>query len=442
MKVTAGRKRSAFTLIELLVVIAIIGVLASLILPAVQSSRRAAKRAECLNNVRNLALAFQNFHSAHNKLPAAGYWDVPSSNPKGPTDVEVGHFYDFSIEPAKGSGTWAGLRYSWVVDLLPYLERNDLYQKWDFSEEGGMGSAANTQSGLYPKGGNQAIGQTSLKVLTCPEDSTVVPGRGNLSYVVNGGNLYHWYSRLKPNGQWSPTPDQPSLVGDGEPQAMQARMQDNVFKQGLMYTTPSPSGSINAPKASKRHSFATVTDGLTTTILLTENLNAGVGSQAPWGAELSNWALAHPFNTSFFIAPIGDKNQSVVDAIPLWQMQAPDAFDWNSVNKKGDLPWTLHEIGTANGTFTAGINNFIAGQYEGIAPYPNSGHGAGVHIAMCDGSARFISDNINGPLFAKLVSPAGSMMVRPTDGKWQREALEGSKGPSNGWTQEALSEDY
>jgi len=439
MRATSKRPRAGFTLVELLVVIAIISVLASLILPAVQSSRRAAKRTECLNNIRNLGLAFQNFHGTHNKLPAAGYWDAPSSNPKGPTDEEVGDFYDFSIDA--GSGKFAGLRYSWVVELLPYLERNDVYQKWDFTEEGQLGSASNQQSGLFPKGGNFALGQTSLKVLTCPEDATIVPGRGNLSYVVNGGVIYHWYSRLHQSGKWT----QPgTLVGSGEPPPMQARMQDNLFKQGLMYTAPSPPGGMNAPKASKRHSFATVTDGLSTTILLTENINAGFGSQGPWAGAGSSWALAHPFNTSFFIAPYGDKGQSCTNQVELVAMESPDSFDWTVVNKRGDAPWTLHNVsGSPSGaTFAAGINNFVAGQFEGIAPYPNSGHGGGVHIALCDGSARFISENINGPVFAKLVSPSGGTMVRPTDGKWQRAALEDHKCIGNGWTQQPVSDDF
>jgi len=416
------------------VVIAIIGVLAALILPAVQSSRRAAKRAECLNNIRNLGIAFQNFHGTHNKLPAAGYWDAATSNPKGQTDDDVVAGYDFSLEPP--TSKLNGLRYSWVVELLPFLERNDLYQKYDFSDEGGLGSASNEASGLNPNGGNNKIGHISIKVLTCPEDPTLVPGRGNLSYVVNGGNCYHWYARLKFNG----TPH--GVVGEGEPPQIRARMQDNMFKQGLMYTMPSPTASGNARAISKRHSFATVTDGLSTTILLAENINAGVGGQGPWSGSAGNWATAHPFNTSFFIAPAADKNQSLVGPVAFYDMEGPDSFIWNDVNKRGDLPWTMEE-GSTKGVFASGINNFVAGQFEGIAPFMNSGHGGGVHIVLCDGSARMLSENVSGPVLAKLISPAGSMMVRPTDGKWQRAALEGFKGGgANGWTQEPISEEY
>lgn len=434
MRVASVGKRSAFTLIELLVVMAIISVLASLILPAVQSSRRAARRAECLNNIRNLGIAFQNFHGTHNKLPAAGYWDVATSDPKGASDADVAGGYDFTLQPP--TNKLAGLRYSWVVELLPFLERSDLYQKWDFSEEGQMGGAANTQSGLYIHGGNNAIGHTSVKVLACPEDPTVIPGRGNLSYVVNGGVNYHWYVKMRPQG----TPE--GVIGDSEPQQIRARMQDNLFKQGLMYTSPSPAGSANARTIAKRHSFATVTDGLTTTILLTENINVGVNSQGSWGGSGSNWALAHPFNTSFFISPTGNPDQDCTRGCDVWQMQGPDSFVWSSINKRGSIPWTMFDGSSAN-DYAAGINNFVAGQFEGIAPYPNSGHGGGVHVVFCDGSARMLSENISGPIFAKLVSPAGAMMVRPTDGRWQRAALEGAKCPgSNGWTQEALSEDY
>lgn len=105
--------RRAFTLIELLVVIAIIGILVSLLLPAVQQVREAARRTQCSNNIRQLGLALHSFESAHRHLPSG--WQV---------DEEVMPFSDEAGAPGWG----------WATRIMPYMEQNNAYNQFDFSE--------------------------------------------------------------------------------------------------------------------------------------------------------------------------------------------------------------------------------------------------------------------------------------------------------------------
>lgn len=127
------QKRGAFTLVELLVVIAIIGILVALLLPAVQAAREAARRTQCLNNLRQLALAAHNFADAHKRLPS-------SVRPTGLTPLP---------------------RIAGLTFLLPFFEAGNLYDRYD-----------QTLNWHHP---NNAVVNTRLPLLQCP--STPEPER-------------------------------------------------------------------------------------------------------------------------------------------------------------------------------------------------------------------------------------------------------------------------
>jgi prepilin-type N-terminal cleavage/methylation domain-containing protein/prepilin-type processing-associated H-X9-DG protein len=133
------RCRTGFTLVELLVVIAIIAVLIGLLVPAVQKVREAANRIQCSNNLKQLALAAHNYHDAKGKFP------------NGLHTVEtVGGRY--------ANGT------AWEIELLPYLEQDNLKKRWDSND---------FRNNV--KGERDATTAQVLQVLLCPSDSLPDP---------------------------------------------------------------------------------------------------------------------------------------------------------------------------------------------------------------------------------------------------------------------------
>ena len=119
------RPRPGFTLVELLVVIAIIGVLVSLLLPAVQKIREAANRMSCSNNLKQIGLAIHNFHDTKGQFPTTPDWnDVPSGDHMGISYNSDGSPHDVRYQCA-----------GWAYQILPYLEQDNLYALSDVATD-------------------------------------------------------------------------------------------------------------------------------------------------------------------------------------------------------------------------------------------------------------------------------------------------------------------
>ncbi len=148
MKTSSPRRVSGFTLIELLVVIAIIAVLIALLLPAVQQAREAARRSQCRNNMKQIGLAFHNYHDTYNQFPLVS---ILSATPTG----SLG-----------GSNVWS-------LAILPYLDQTSIYNSYNFDY-----SAWSTQ--------NRPASQGFISGYICPSSPS---GEQRISLTIPPGGL-------------------------------------------------------------------------------------------------------------------------------------------------------------------------------------------------------------------------------------------------------------
>ncbi|HET6879936.1 MAG TPA: DUF1559 domain-containing protein [Pirellulales bacterium] len=280
--------------------------------------------------------------------------------------------------PASGHFDFTGGPFhDWVVNLLPYLERSDLSTKWQFDR----------QVNATP---NSRLATTGIEVLVCPDDDTVSRGQGNLSYVVNAG--FGWTQPIDcPTVTYGATSTftKFDLNGNGVTCPANAGVEDSspfgydkelFFKTGLFFGENWPYGSGTV----RHHTGDSIVDGLSHTIMLAENLWAGYDSSG------GNWANPLPWRTCFFLSGYVCRDNQC---------------------SAGNVAWKSANAHT--GAEAAEAINGALSATEGASPWPSSRHPGGVNVAFCDGHLRFLDQDVDGAVYAWLLTPQGSTIRGP-----------------------------
>ncbi len=361
-QLTLKPARRGFTLIELLVVISIIATLMALILPAVQNARAAARTLECKNKLKNITLASHNFASSKKKFPALGVYTGGAS---------------------PGVGNAVPLR-SWIVEILSQMDRRDISDRWDNN----LG---------WNSGVNATLNQTYVGVLACPDDQSANGVNGSLSYVGNNGYLLTGVG----GNRW--VAGEIDWNSDGTlinlPTAVDVDIADaDAHRDTGVFWPDFGSATSGRERQKNSHSIDGIYDCGGSTILFSENVNAGNASATPSWADPTwqNVGFVYMVHTAAVLGiPASGADNS-------FRYPQPGQNAANS-NKTDSLPNRLKAGPEANAT-----NVFSAA--------PNSNHSGGVNVGYCDGSVGFISDTIDTTVYARLVSAGGARNRQTSSG--------------------------
>lgn len=370
--------RRAFTLIELLVVIAIIGVLVALLLPAIQQAREAARRSQCLNNLKQIGIALANYTDALGTLPLGRVTHVPTKEVADPGDPPSATF------PNNGAAFFlsGSLETPWVALLLPYLERDDVYA--DFNYEAGV-----LGPGLLGIVSNSTVAITKLSVFQCPSD------RDRTFKFASSDPLFGLIL-----GSFPPMSMGNYVVSWGNTNWLQSDLRDN----GQVVVK-----NLRSAFGAKRVGLGDFLDGTSKTVVMAEVIKGSSGTPSD-GRGFIWFSLGGGNIFSSRITPNGSM----------------DTYDLSRKLTRIN-PQQGTDMGSNSGDILPGLDNSthlfcrneppmlpcdtVAAQIKDAFAASRSRHIGGVHALFGDGSVRFIGSSIDAALWVAMNSIDGQELT-------------------------------